>query len=478
MRNIGGFGETECDHLFDLIPSHVSVQDGDLRIIRTNARLRKEFGEHVGEYCYRVYKNRGDVCPDCCVQKTFADGQMHKSEEVIIDPHGRSTEVMVHTSPVRNQQGEIVAVVEMFTDISEMKALQKQLETSRQEYKYLFDTVPCYVSVQDRNFRIIEANALFKQDFGDRLGEYCYSVYKGRKSVCPGCCVKKTFADGLVHSCEEMVETRNNDKSNVIIYTAPIFNDRGEIAAVMEMSTNITQVKKLQKELILMGQSVASMAHGIKNILTGLEGGMYVVGSGLDKKDNELVQTGWDMVRNNVAKVSNLVKDLLYCSREPTTEYQEVEPNKIAREVYDLFLEKAEGEGLEFRLELDESLGQAYLDPAGIHTVLCNLVTNAMDACILDLKVIPHTVGLKTRKVGDASLIFEISDNGRGIPPAQKGKLFETSFSREGSRGTGLGLLVTRKIVMEHNGEITFDSIEGVGTTFKVTLPIKPDDVT
>jgi signal transduction histidine kinase len=82
-------------------------------------------------------------------------------------------------------------------------------------------------------------------------------------------------------------------------------------------------------------------------------------------------------------------------------------------------------------------------------------------------------VTLKTRKGDDVSVIFEVSDNGKGIPPAWKGKLFENSFSTKGDKGTGLGLLVSRKIVMEHNGEITFDSQDAVGTTFKVKFPLK-----
>lgn len=470
--NISELGE-KYDHLFDLIPSHISIQDSNLRIIKTNSWFRKDYGKRIGEHCFQVYKNRKDVCPNCIVLKTFADGQMHKSEEVIINPDGQATEVMAHTAPVTNKHGKIVAVMEMFTDISEVKALQRELESSRQEYKRLFDIVPCYISVQDRDFRIIEANALFKQDFGDRLGEYCYSAYKGINTICPGCSVKKTFNDGLVHYREETVKTSQGEELNMIVYTSPILNEHGEIEAVVEMSTNITQVKKLQMELIMMGQSVAAMAHGIKNILTGLEGGIYVVESGLTKQDDEVVQNGWNMVKNNVNNVSQLVKDLLYCSRERQPEYKKVKPNQIAREVYELFKGKVGREQVEFHLKLDESIGEAYLDPAGLHTVLSNLITNAIDACKFDFKGDQHTVILRTHKGDDTSVVFEVSDNGKGIPAAWKGKLFESSFSTKGNRGTGLGLLVSRKIVMEHNGEISFDSEEGIGTIFKVKLPIK-----
>jgi nitrogen-specific signal transduction histidine kinase len=476
VMNVAELGAEEYAYLFDLIPCHISFVDRNLRIIKTNALSRIDFGDCVGEYCYKAFKKREDICPSCSVQETFADGRRHRCEGVIINRHGQSTEVMVHTAPVKNKQDEIVAVMELFTDISEMKALQKELELSWQEYKYLFEMVPCYISIQDRDFRIIESNTLFEQDFGDRLGEYCYSVYKGRDSVCPGCCVKKSFDDRLVHYCEETVTTRKGVESDVIVYTTPVFNEKGEIVAVMEMSTNITEVKKLQSELIMMGQSVAAMAHGIKNILTGLEGGMYVVGSGLTKQDKELIETGWEMVKNNVDKVSSLVKGLLYCSKERESEYEKIQPNQIARDVYELFREKTAREGLEFPLKLDESIGDAYLDPTGLHTVLSNLITNAIDACKFDFKESPHMMALKTQRGDDASVIFEVSDNGKGIPTAWKGRLFENSFSTKGGEGTGLGLLVTRKVVMEHNGEIIFDSKEGVRTTFKVRFPIKPKE--
>ncbi len=186
LLNVPELGEKEYSYLFDIIPCHISIQNRELRIIKTNSLTNKDFGQCVGEHCYRIYAKREEACPDCCVLKTFSDGLMHKCEKTVINDRGDPIDVVISTAPIKNKKGEIVAVMEMFSDISEMKALQKELELSWQEYKYLFDRVPCYISVQDRDFRIIESNALFKQDFGHRLGEYCYSVYKGRNSICEG----------------------------------------------------------------------------------------------------------------------------------------------------------------------------------------------------------------------------------------------------------------------------------------------------
>lgn len=73
-------------------------------------------------------------------------------------------------------------------------------------------------------------------------------------------------------------------------------------------------------------------------------------------------------------------------------------------------------------------------------------------------------------------MIFSVTDNGIGMSPEVKSKLFLSFFSTKGHRGTGLGLLVTRKLIEEHGGEITVDSHAGQGTTFEVRLPFKPVD--
>ncbi|MDY7033623.1 MAG: ATP-binding protein [Thermodesulfobacteriota bacterium] len=345
-------------------------------------------------------------------------------------------------------------------------------EPTRHDYRQLFQKVPCYISVQSPELRIIQTNELFRQDFGDREGELCYNVYKRKRDQCPECPVVKTFLDGQVHSSEEQVITADGMEAFVIVYTSPLKNEKGEIVAVMEMATNITPVKRLQTELTMMGHTVATMAHGIKNILTGLDGGIYVVNSGLSNKDDDEMSKGWDIVQRNVGRIAGLVKDILYCAKKREHEISLIDPNQVVKEIFDLFHEKALLENIELTMDIDPSLGPMNLNADDLHTILSNLVHNALEACKFDLSRREHKVTIKTDKKGPIAII-EVSDNGPGLPEEWKNYLFTEILSTKERYGTGLGLLVTKKIVDELGGQITFSSSPNEGSTFRVSFPIK-----
>jgi histidine kinase len=124
------------------------------------------------------------------------------------------------------------------------------LKTSQQEFQSLFESVPCYISVQDRNLRLLRVNRDFRKDFGENIGSHCYEVYKNRSDKCPECKVEKTFQTGSIYSGEETVTTRNGGKAHILVYTSPVYNEKNEIVSVMEVSVNITHLKNLEKELI------------------------------------------------------------------------------------------------------------------------------------------------------------------------------------------------------------------------------------
>jgi len=255
--------------------------------------------------------------------------------------------------------------------------------------------------------------------------------------------------------------------------------DNGKATGLVCFFQDLGEIKRLQKELIenerlsATGQAVAGMAHYIKNILNGLQGGVYIVNTGLNKDKPDLLRKGWRMVEANVSKISELVMNMLLYSKDREPDRELCAPDDIVQEVYDLMQVRTSQTKVKLVKDVDPSIDQCYLDPKGIHRCLLNLVNNAMDSCTLDpQKDKKWSVVIRTRKEDDG-IRFEIEDNGVGMSKEVQEKLFERFFSTKGGKGTGLGLLVTRKIVHEHGGTISFESEPGKGTTFTMRFPYR-----
>ncbi len=454
--------------LFDEVPCYLTVVDRNFNIVRANRSFMNEFGNQVGKNCFQGYKNRNERCENCSVAKTFEDGAVHQSEE-IWRLNRRDCYVMVKTSPIFDDRGKVVEVLEMAVDVTLLKRLQFRLEKKQTEFKRLFSNVPCYLTVVDREFNIVTTNNLFDRDFGQRVGRKCYKAYKNSDHKCDNCPVEKTFIDGETHYSEEIWHN-NGDETYIVVYTAPVHNDEGKIESVMEMSTNITEVKRLQGELAILGETIASMSHTIKNILSGLQGGVYVVDSGLKSGREDKVRAGWAMVKNNVEKISDLVKGILYASKERTPEYKEYSPAKLLGEVCDLYEVKARNEGVLLRRHFQENIKPCLIDPSGIHSAVSNLVSNAIYACKNNNEEESHAVTVSCR-MEEQKLVIEVNDDGVGMPEEVRNNLFKKFYSTKGSSGTGLGLVITRKVVHEHGGTIRVESELGVGTTFIIEIP-------
>ena len=137
----------------------------------------------------------------------------------------------------------------------------------------------------------------------------------------------------------------------------------------------------------------------------------------------------------------------------------------------DLFQERGAQVGIRLETDLREDLDLFPLDGDGIHTCLANLVSNAIDACTFAESDREFVVTLSSREE-DGALIYEVADNGQGMDYEISRKVFSKFFTTKGSdRGTGLGLLTTRRIVHQHGGRISFDSKEGEGAVFRIELP-------
>jgi signal transduction histidine kinase len=239
---------------------------------------------------------------------------------------------------------------------------------------------------------------------------------------------------------------------------------------VEEKSRKLVEAERLAA----VGQTVAGLAHAIKNITAGLTGGMYVLEKGIDLDNRSYLSQGWQMIKGNVQKIKGMAVDLLNYAKEREPEYQLCDPNGPAREVYDLMLSRATEVGVALKIDPAQSLPDAWFDREGIHRVLLNLVSNAIDACT-DISCASKTceVFLRTLKPQGWAVEYQVIDNGCGMDEETRKKVFQIFFSTKGSRGTGLGLMIARKIVDEHGGVIDLSSEKGSGTVFRVRLPEK-----
>ena len=268
-----------------------------------------------------------------------------------------------------------------------------------------------------------------------------------------------------------------------IRFSGTILMEKDQEMGTVAFFQDLREIKRLEKELVkserlaAVGQTVAGLAHGIKNILHGLKGGSYLVDIGIERNDTEKLKKGWDTIKRNIGRTSNLVMDLLSYSKERAPEYEVCRPNEIINDVGELLKDKAVENNIEIITDFDDAIGEVIMDGSIIHETLLNLASNAVDACLFDEDVSKNwQVKLKTEMEPDNVIKFEVSDNGAGMDQEVLQKLFTSFFSTKGHRGTGLGLMVTHKLIEEHQGRIEVRSQLGEGTTFTVRLPYEVAD--
>jgi len=148
---------------------------------------------------------------------------------------------------------------------------QSELNKQRDQFQNLFEMVPCVITVQDRNYRLIGYNREFADKFAPKPDDYCYCAYKGRTEKCVDCPVEATFADGQSHYSEETGVDKDGTVKHWIVRTTPIRDETGEIVAAMEMNLDISERKQLEEKLELSEKKYHAIFNNIPNPVFVLE---------------------------------------------------------------------------------------------------------------------------------------------------------------------------------------------------------------
>ncbi|RJR42414.1 MAG: response regulator [Desulfobacteraceae bacterium] len=455
---------------FNEMPCLVSIYNRECEVVAVNQLYLERIGNSVGRNAWEIHAGGLALRERCPIFRTFDTGKGQCSREMVINEQGREIPVIVHTAPIRNGEREVELVLEISAEIGEVHRLQEELRITQLRYQQLFNESPCYISVQDKDLRIFAANRKFIEDFGDNIGASCFEVYKRRKDPCPSCPVTRTFEEGKSRQHETIVTSLRGEQKNVLIHTAPIRSISGEIAFVMEMSTDITEFRRLQDQLSGLGLLIGSVSHGMKGLLTGLDGGIYRVDVGLERGDSERIREGWEAVKLTTSRIRGMALNLLYYAKEKDLSRQRITLSDFASDLAVAFEQKIGDQQIEFVLQMEDSSCTFEADPGALSSALMNILENAMDACSEDSAKRGHKIVFGTRNT-EAHVVFEIQDNGIGMSKEITEKLFSPSFSSKGRKGTGLGLFLSNEIVRRHGGAVTVESTPVEGSRFIVTIP-------
>ncbi len=315
-------------------------------------------------------------------------------------------------------------------------------------------------AVQSRE-GVLSSNAVTDARF--RSGKSVQNL--GLRSVICAPIVAREHVLGVIHlDCSVTRHTYNE-------YELRLVTAVGYQAGLAIENARLVQQHMQRERLAAAGETVAYLSHYIKNLLQGMRSGADILQRGLDKRELPTVTQGWQIVERNLDRSYNLMLNMLAFSKQREPRLEPVQVNRVVDDVIGLVQKQADDKHVVLLADLDEHVPSAPLDYDGVHQVVLNIVTNAIDAVAKGNGII----NVRTRFAADRrEILLAVADNGPGVAADMRAQVFEPFRSSKGQGGTGLGLAVARKIVRELGGDIELADPPDGGAEFRVRLPIVP----
>jgi PAS domain S-box-containing protein len=343
---------------------------------------------------------------------------------------------------------------------------------SEKNYQQLFNEVPCFIYVVDRDYQITDCNRKFEEYFGSHIGEYCFGILKNRDEPCTRCTVAKTFKDGKNHASEMQIISSDGVKHIVLCWIAPIRDAEDQITSVLVMLTDITEARNLEDHLTSLGFMIGSISHGIKGLLTSLDGGIYLMEKGFEGQNQQRIQEGFEQSKQMTSRIKKLVMDILYYTKTRKLEWGLFPLRQFTADILGIVSAGAEKYGVTIEEKLDILTQDDHfeVDEKSLQAALVNILENSIEACIDNPAEKRPVIQFHTR-LDSEKVLFTIKDNGLGMDKETLKNLFTIFFSSKGNKGTGLGLYIANKVVSQHRGEIKVRSTRNKGTQFFIKIP-------
>jgi two-component system sensor histidine kinase AtoS len=338
----------------------------------------------------------------------------------------------------------------------------------------------------DLDGRVVTLNPAAEMLTGFFAGEvtrhYCTELFAQTPEI--GEMLMETLASRVpIAGVALTLKRRSGVALPVEVSTAPLRGAEGKDLGVVAVLRDLTLVRELEGQLrrsdrlAALGSLAAGLAHEIKNPLTSvLTFSRYVERRFDDPNFRERFQR---VVPRELERINGILERLLELARPVPASFTRIRVAGLVDRAVELFANEIETLQVQVTRDYARDLPPVAADEESLYRALINLVGNAVDAMPgggrLGLRVAWATAadGLRATRVSSRQIVIEVSDTGPGIRPEDAERLFNPFFTTK-VRGTGLGLAVTHKIVEDHGGVIDFHTAAGVGTTFRIVLPLTP----
>ncbi|QNF31021.1 PAS domain S-box protein [Metabacillus sp. KUDC1714] len=397
------------------------------------------------------------------VKKEYFQMGAIREELLFHMPNGQNKE-LEFTSKMDIAEGHHLTI---FRNVSERKRMVKILKESEQKFRKIFDGAMDGIVLFNNDFEIIEANPSAMRILnGSSENIISFNLYELLFSDLKQDRVHTEFASTYwEESLQEITYKFENGEEKILEFTLKSnINENMNLAVFRDVTEKRELEEQLRKSdtLNVVGELAAGIAHEIRNPMTALKGFIQLL-EGSVKDDFSMY---FNVITSELSRIESIITEFLILARPQAIKYLKIEIGKIMKETIDLLNAQAILVNVQMKLSLEKDLPLIYCEPNQLKQVFINVLKNAIEVMTKG-----GQIDVQIKRKDERHIVVSIIDRGTGISEDKIKRLGQPFYTTK-ERGTGLGLMVSYKIIEEHRGIVDVESEEGKGTTFHITLPI------
>jgi histidine kinase len=475
-------------HLFEQVPCTITVQNRQYELVEFNQEFVRRFNPEYGDHCYAAYKGLDAKCSNCPVEKTFQDGKSHFSEESGVDKDGTPTHWFVKTAPLKDENGQVVAAMEMSLDISRRKRLEEAVQISEKKYQAIFKNIPNPVFILDQaDFVILDLNdaaqTVYGYDKNDLTGR-SFDVLFASVQACEK--IRQHIEIAFHERCVHVKKDEDFLYVNIWIRPAEFVTRNVLIVTTVDITVSVeTQQQLIQAgKMATLGEMATGVAHELNQPLSVIKTASGFIARKIHSDepiDRSVLKTLSEEIESHVDRAARITSHMRLFGRKTEFRKEPVNINEVLKRSFDIFSQQLKLREIEVQWDLADELPEFHADPVRLEQVFINLLINARDAIVAKSKragenqEMVRRISLSTRYAAE-KIQVKIQDTGIGIASAHFSKIFEPFFTtKDVGEGTGLGLSISYGIIQESGGDISVHNNRDGGATFVILFNVKKD---